>query len=79
VSGRDVLDDGILAIATVLAAIGVGGLVLDEVRAARAGGRGRFRANLGWTLLWAIGLSALFAAVWASSAAGAAGTATIGP
>ena len=65
-SGRDVLDDGILAIATVLAAIGVGGLILDEVRAARAGGRGRFRADLGWTLLWVIGLSALFAAAWAS-------------
>jgi hypothetical protein len=71
-------DDGILAIATVLAAIGVGGLVLDEVRAARAGERGGSRANLGWTLLWAIGLSALFAAAWAF-AAGAAGTATIGP
>ena len=49
-SGRDVLDDGILAIATVLAAIGVGGLILDEVRAARAEGRGRFSAELGWTL-----------------------------
>jgi len=65
VSWREVLDDGILAIAAVLAAIGVGGLILDEVRAARAGGRGRFSANLGWTLLWAIGLSALFAAAWA--------------
>lgn len=65
VSGPDVLDDGILAIATVLAAIGVGGLILDEVRAARAGRRGRFSADLGWTLLWAIGLSALFAAAWA--------------
>jgi hypothetical protein len=66
VSGRNALDDGILAIATVLAAIGVGGLILDEVRAARAGGRGRFRANLGWTLLWAIGLIALFVAAWVS-------------
>lgn len=65
-SGRDVLDDGILAIATVLAAIGVVGQILDEVRAARAGGRGRFSANLGWTLLWVIGLSALFAAAWVS-------------
>jgi hypothetical protein len=66
VSGRDVLDDSILAIATVLAAIGLGGLILDEVRAARAGGRGRFSANLGWTLLWAIGLTVLFAAAWVS-------------
>jgi hypothetical protein len=66
VSWREVLDDGILAIATVLAATGVGGLILDEVRAARAGGRGRFSADLGWTLLWAIGLSALIAAAWVS-------------
>jgi len=66
VSWREVLDDGILAIATVLAAIGVGGLILDEVRAARAGGRGRFSADLGWTLLWAIGLSALIATAWVS-------------
>jgi hypothetical protein len=66
VSWREVLDDGILAIATVLAAIGVGGLILDEVRAARPGGRGRFTADLGWTLLWAIGLSALIAAAWVS-------------
>jgi len=66
VSWREVLDDGILTIATVLAAIGVGGLILDEVRAARAGGRGRFSADLGWTLLWAIGLSALIATAWVS-------------
>jgi hypothetical protein len=66
VSERDVLDDGLLAIATVLAAIGVGGLILDEVREARARGRGRFSADLGWTLLWVIGLSALFVAAWAS-------------
>jgi len=59
-----VLDDGILAIATVLAAIGVGGLIVDELKATRAEG-GRFNADLGWTLLWAIGLSALFVAAWA--------------
>ena len=65
-SGREILDDVILAIATVLAAIGVGGLILDEIRAARAGGRGRLSAELGWTLFWVIGLSALFAVAWAS-------------
>jgi hypothetical protein len=66
VSGREILDDVILAIATVLAAIGVGGLILDEIRAARAGGRGRLSAELGSTLFWVIGLSALFAVAWAS-------------
>ena len=66
VSGREVLDDGILALATVLAAIGVGGLILDEVRAARAGSSKRLSAELLWTLLWVIGLSALFAVAWAS-------------
>jgi hypothetical protein len=66
VSGREILDDVILAIATVLAAIGVGGLILDEIRAARPGGRGRLSAELGWTLFWMIGLSALFAVAWAS-------------
>jgi hypothetical protein len=66
VSGREILDDVILAIATVLAAIGVGGLILDEIRAARAGGRGRLSAELGRTLFWVIGLSALFAVAWAS-------------
>ena len=65
-SGREILDDLILAIATVLAAIGVGGLILDEIRAAWAGGRGRLSAELGWTLFWVIGLSALFAVAWAS-------------
>lgn len=60
------LDDGILMIATVLAAIGVGGLLLDELRAARAEGGGRFSAELVWTLLWMIALSALFAVAWAS-------------
>ena len=64
-SGREILDDVILAIATVLAAIGVGGLILDEIRA-RPGGRGRLSAELGWTLFWVIGLSALFAVAWAS-------------
>jgi hypothetical protein len=62
----DVLDNGILAIATVLAAVGVGGLIVDELRAARAEGGRRFNADLGWTLLWAIGLSALFSAAWVS-------------
>lgn len=60
------LDDGILAIATVLAAVGVGWLIVDELRAARTQGGGRFSADLAWTLLWTIGLSALFAAAWAS-------------
>lgn len=60
------LDNGILAIATVLAAVGVGGLIVDELRAARAEGGRRFNADLGWTLLWAIGLSALFSAAWVS-------------
>jgi hypothetical protein len=66
VSRREIFDDGILAIATVLGAIGVGGLILDEIRAARTGGRGRLIAELGWTLFWVIGLSALFAAAWVS-------------
>ena len=30
------------------------------------GGRGRLSAELGWTLFWVIGLSALFAVAWAS-------------
>jgi hypothetical protein len=41
-------------------------LILDEIRAARTGGRGRLIAELGWTLFWVIGLSALFAAAWVS-------------
>jgi hypothetical protein len=61
-----VLDEGILVLATALAAIGVSGLILDEVRAARAGSRKRFSAELAWTLLWVIGLSALLAVAWAS-------------
>src|SRR5215211_2792609 len=42
---------------------GVGGLILDQIRAARAEGR-RFTDDLGWTLLWALGLSVLFIAAW---------------
>jgi hypothetical protein len=60
-----VFDDCILAIATVLAASGVGWLIADEMSSARAAGR-RVSADLGWTLVWALGLSALFAAAWAS-------------
>jgi hypothetical protein len=66
VSGREVLDEAILVLATALAAIGVSGLILDEVRVARAGSRKRFSAEFAWTLLWVIGLSALFAVAWAS-------------
>jgi hypothetical protein len=66
ISGGEVLDTVILAIATALAAVGVGGLIVDGVRAARADGGRRFSADLGWTLLWAAGLSALFVAAWAS-------------
>jgi len=66
VSWPDVLDDGVLAIATVLATVGIGGLIVDELRAARTKGGGRFSADLAWALLWAIGLSALFAVAWAS-------------
>jgi hypothetical protein len=65
-SGREALDTAILAIATALAAVGVGGLIVDEVRAARAAGGRRFSTDLGWTLFWAAGLSALFVAAWAS-------------
>jgi hypothetical protein len=68
-SWREVLDTAILAIATALAAVGVGGLIVDEVRAARAEGR-RLSGDLGWTLLWTFGLSALFVAVWASRGRG---------
>lgn len=59
------LDTAILAIASALAAMGIGGLILDEARAARAQGR-RFTGDPGWTLLWAAGLSALFIAAWVS-------------
>jgi hypothetical protein len=46
--------------------VGVGGLIVEGVRAARADGGRWFSADLGWTLLWAAGLSALFVAAWAS-------------
>jgi hypothetical protein len=60
-----VIDTIILAIATALAALVVGGLIVDEFRAARAAGR-RLSGDLGWTLLWAIGLCVLFVVAWAS-------------
>jgi len=60
-----VLDDVVLVVATLLAAAGVCGLLIDAVRAARAEGR-RFSSDLGWTLLWVVGLSALIVAAWAS-------------
>jgi len=66
ISGGGMLDTVILAIATALAALGLGGLIVDGVRAARGEGGRRFGADLGWTLLWAAGLSALFVAAWAS-------------
>jgi hypothetical protein len=59
-----VQDDVVLVVATLLAA-GVCGLLIDAVRAARAEGR-RFSSDLGWTLLWVVGLSALTVAAWAS-------------
>jgi hypothetical protein len=55
-----VLDTVFLVVATAFAAAGVGGLILDQMRAA-ADGR-RFTDDLGWTLLWALGLSVLFIA-----------------
>jgi hypothetical protein len=64
--GGEVFDTAILVIATTLAAVGVGGLIVDGVRAARVDGGGRLSADLGWTLLWAAGLTALFVAAWAS-------------
>jgi hypothetical protein len=60
-----VLDDVVLVVAKLLAAAGVCGLLIDAVRAARAGG-GRYSSDLGWTLLWVVWLSALFVAAWAS-------------
>jgi len=53
VSGGEVLADGILAIATVLAAIGVRGLILDE-RERRGPREEDDSAELVWTLLWVI-------------------------
>jgi uncharacterized membrane protein len=64
-STREVLDTTVLAIGTVLAAVGVGGLIGDEIKASRAEGR-RLGSDLGWTLLWAAGLGALFVAAWAA-------------
>jgi hypothetical protein len=63
--GRDVLDTVVLVVATAFAVAGVGGLILHQIRAARAEGR-RFTDDLGWTLLWALGLSVLFIAGWLS-------------
>jgi hypothetical protein len=60
-----VLDEIVLVVATLLAGIGADGVLIDVVRAARAEGR-RFSSDLGWTLLWIVGLSALFVAAWAS-------------
>jgi len=56
VSGREVFDDGVLVIATAIAAIGVGGLIVDKLRASRAEGGRRRSADLGWILLRTIGL-----------------------
>jgi hypothetical protein len=61
-----VLDTVILAIATALAAVGVGGLIVDEMRAAPAERGRRRKGDLGWTLLWAVGLSVLIVTAWAS-------------
>jgi hypothetical protein len=66
----DVLDDGILAVATLMAAVGVGWLCLDQLREARTK-EGRFTADLAWTLLWSIGLGALFTAAWARTCSSA--------
>lgn len=62
---RDVFDVVILAIATILAAVGIAGLMLDEAKAARVGGRGVLRGGLGWTLVWVVGIAALFVTAWA--------------
>lgn len=58
------LDAVVLVVATGFAVAGVDGLILDQVRAARAEQR-RFSEDLG-TLLWTIGLTALFVAAWVS-------------
>jgi hypothetical protein len=63
--GRDVVDTVVLVVATAFAIAGVGGLILDQMRAARAERR-RFTDDLGWTLLWALGLSVLLIAAWMS-------------
>jgi hypothetical protein len=63
--GRDVLDTVVLVVATAFAVAGVGGLFLDQIRASRAEGR-RLTDDLGWTLMWALGLSVLFIVAWLS-------------
>ena len=55
----------VLVVATAFAVAGVGGLILDQIRASRAEGR-RVTYDLGWTLLWALGMSVLFIAAWLS-------------
>jgi hypothetical protein len=65
-SGRLIFDYTVLVIATVLAAVGVGGLIVDELSAARARGGRRLGADLVWTLVWAVGLTVLLVAAWAS-------------
>lgn len=60
------LDTVVLVVATAFAVAGVGGLILDQMRASRAAEGRRFADDLGWTLLWALGLSVLFVAVWLS-------------
>ena len=55
----------VLVVATAFAVAGVGGLILDQIRASRAEGR-RLTDDLEWTLLWALGLSVLFIAAWLS-------------
>jgi hypothetical protein len=60
-----VLDTIVLVVATAFTVAGVGGLILDQIRAPRADGR-RLTDDLGWTLLWALGLSVLFVAAWLS-------------
>jgi len=62
--GRDV-QTVVLVVATAFAVAGVGGLILDQIRASRAEGR-RLTDDLEWTLLWALGLSVLFIAAWLS-------------
>ena len=57
-------DTVVLVVATAFAVAGVGGLILDQIRTARA--EGRFTDDLGWTLLWALGLIVLFVAAWLS-------------
>lgn len=57
-------DTTVLAIATTLAAIGLGGLIVGEIRSSRAqlGGIG---SELKWTVLWMAGLTVLLISAWA--------------